>query len=177
MAKAPRSLAGKVVAITGGARGIGRATAAALIAQGARVAIGDIDAPLAEQTASELGSGTVGLALDVTDRASFDGFLTEVESRIGPYPRNTCPHCMAVDIAWVTATGEGTLYSYTVIHRPPPGVDCTVPYAVGLVDLVEGVRLMVQLGIHQPRIGQPVRVEFRERNDGLPIPYCLEARL
>ena len=84
MAKAARSLAGKVVAITGGARGIGRATAAALIAQGARVAIGDIDAPLAEQTASELGSGTVGLALDVTDRDGFDAFLTEVENRLGP---------------------------------------------------------------------------------------------
>jgi NAD(P)-dependent dehydrogenase (short-subunit alcohol dehydrogenase family) len=84
MAKAPRSLAGKVVAITGGARGIGRATAAALIAQGARIAIGDIDAPLAEQTASELGSGTVGLPLDVTNRESFDGFLTEVENRLGP---------------------------------------------------------------------------------------------
>ena len=84
MAKAPRSLAGKVVAITGGARGIGQATAAALIAQGARVAIGDIDAPLAEQTASALGSGTVGLPLDVTNRESFDGFLTEVENRLGP---------------------------------------------------------------------------------------------
>jgi NAD(P)-dependent dehydrogenase (short-subunit alcohol dehydrogenase family) len=84
MAKAPRSLAGKVVAITGGARGIGRATATALIAQGARVAIGDIDAPLAEQTASELGSGTVGLPLDVTNRESFDGFLKEVETRLGP---------------------------------------------------------------------------------------------
>jgi NAD(P)-dependent dehydrogenase (short-subunit alcohol dehydrogenase family) len=84
MAKAPRSLAGKVVAITGGARGIGRATATALIAQGARVGIGDIDAPLAEQTASELGSGTVGLPLDVTSRESFNDFLTEVESRIGP---------------------------------------------------------------------------------------------
>ena len=84
MAKAPRSLAGKVVVITGGARGIGRATAAALIAQGARVAIGDIDAPLAEHTASELGSGTLGLALDVTDHAGFDAFLTEVESRMGP---------------------------------------------------------------------------------------------
>jgi len=84
MAKAPRSLAGKVVAITGGARGIGRATAAALIAQGARVAIGDIDAPLAEKTASELGSGTLGLSLDVTSRESFDAFLTEVENRVGP---------------------------------------------------------------------------------------------
>jgi NAD(P)-dependent dehydrogenase (short-subunit alcohol dehydrogenase family) len=82
--KAPRSVAGWVVAITGGARGIGRATAQALIAQGARVAIGDIDAPLAQRTAQELGAGTIGLALDVTDRASFDAFLTEVEHRLGP---------------------------------------------------------------------------------------------
>ncbi len=84
MAKVPRSLTGQVVAITGGARGIGRATASALIAQGARVAIGDIDVALAERTATELGSGTVGLALDVTDHTSFDSFLTEVESRLGP---------------------------------------------------------------------------------------------
>lgn len=84
MAKAPRSLAGKTVAITGAARGIGRATAAALITHGARVAIGDIDASLAERTAQELGSGTVGLRLDVTDRGSFASFLDEVESRLGP---------------------------------------------------------------------------------------------
>jgi NADP-dependent 3-hydroxy acid dehydrogenase YdfG len=84
MAKAPRSLAGEVVAITGGARGIGRATATALIAQGARVAIGDIDAALAERTAQELGSGTVGLPLDVTNRTSFATFLDEVENRLGP---------------------------------------------------------------------------------------------
>ena len=84
MAKTLRPLGGKVAAITGGARGIGRATATALIAQGVRVAIGDIDAALAEQTAAELGSGTVGLPLDVTNRESFDAFLTEVESRLGP---------------------------------------------------------------------------------------------
>lgn len=84
MAKAPRSLAGQVVAITGGGRGIGRATAAALIAQGARVAIGDIDVPLVERTARELDAGTVGLSLDVTDRASFTAFLDEVENRLGP---------------------------------------------------------------------------------------------
>ncbi len=82
--KPPQAIVGRVVAITGGARGIGRATAQALIAQGARVAIGDIDAPLAQRTAQELGAGTLGLALDVTDRASFEGFLTEVEAQLGP---------------------------------------------------------------------------------------------
>ena len=84
MARTPRSLAGQVVAITGGGRGIGRATAAALLAHGARVAIGDIEADLAERTAAELGGGALGLSLDVTDRASFAAFLDQVEARLGP---------------------------------------------------------------------------------------------
>jgi len=84
MPKKLRSLGGQVVAISGGGRGIGRATGAALIAKGAKVAIGDVDAPLAEQTAAQLGSGAIGLPLDVTDKASFTGFLDEVESRLGP---------------------------------------------------------------------------------------------
>jgi short-subunit dehydrogenase len=84
MATKPRSLTGKVVAITGGARGIGRATAAALVRRDAKVAIGDIDVELAERTAADLGGGTVALALDVTDRASFERFLDEAEQRLGP---------------------------------------------------------------------------------------------
>lgn len=84
MAKQPRSLAGKVVAITGGARGIGRATAAALTRKGAKVAIGDLDLALTEQAARELGAGVVGLQLDVTDRASFTRFLEQVEQQLGP---------------------------------------------------------------------------------------------
>jgi NAD(P)-dependent dehydrogenase (short-subunit alcohol dehydrogenase family) len=84
MAKTPRSLVGKVVAITGGARGIGRATAAALIAQGAKVAIGDIDQQLVRQTAQELGHGTFGSALDVTERTSFEAFLDHAERELGP---------------------------------------------------------------------------------------------
>ncbi len=84
MAKQRRSLSGKVVAITGGARGIGRATAAALVRKGCRVAIGDLDLALAEKTAGELGGGTVALPLDVTDRSSFAGFLDEAERQLGP---------------------------------------------------------------------------------------------
>ncbi len=84
MAKASRPLVGEVVAITGGARGIGRATAAALIAQGAKVAIGDLDSALAAHTAQELGHGTVGLPLDVTNQSSFENFLEQVERELGP---------------------------------------------------------------------------------------------
>jgi len=83
MAKQRRSLDGRVVAITGGARGIGKATAEALVRRGARVAIGDIDLALAEQTAAGLGGGSVALALDVSDRASFETFLDEAERQLG----------------------------------------------------------------------------------------------
>jgi NADP-dependent 3-hydroxy acid dehydrogenase YdfG len=83
MAAQARSLTGTVIAITGGARGIGKATAAALVRKGARVAIGDLDRELAEQTAAELGGETLALELDVTRRESFEGFLDQVEERLG----------------------------------------------------------------------------------------------
>ncbi len=84
MAKQRRSLSGKVVAITGGARGIGKATAAALVHKGCRVAIGDLDVAVAEETAGALGGGVVALQLDVTDRSSFTAFVDEAERQLGP---------------------------------------------------------------------------------------------
>jgi NAD(P)-dependent dehydrogenase (short-subunit alcohol dehydrogenase family) len=84
MAKERRQLSGKVVAITGAARGIGKATAKALVGKGCRVAIGDLEVELAEKTAAELGGGTVALSLDVTDRGSFERFLDEAERQLGP---------------------------------------------------------------------------------------------
>jgi NAD(P)-dependent dehydrogenase (short-subunit alcohol dehydrogenase family) len=82
--KERRSLGGKVVAITGGARGIGKSTATALVRKGCRVAIGDLDLALAEETAAGLGGGTVALPLDVTDRSSFAAFLDAAERELGP---------------------------------------------------------------------------------------------
>jgi len=81
---AQRPIADRVVAITGGARGIGHATAALLAARGARVAIGDLDGALAEQAAAEIGHGAIGLGLDVRDPAGFAAFLTSAEERFGP---------------------------------------------------------------------------------------------
>ena len=75
------SLPGKVVAITGGARGIGEATARALAAAGAKVAVGDLDAELAGTSAQSYGG--LGLPLDVTSQESFAGFLDKVQAEFG----------------------------------------------------------------------------------------------
>ncbi len=84
MPNEPINLSGRIVAITGGARGIGAATAQAFSRAGAKVAIGDLDAGLAQQTASSLPAGGAGFELDVTDRASFERFITDAEAALGP---------------------------------------------------------------------------------------------
>ncbi|MDQ1724514.1 MAG: hypothetical protein QOG52_1542, partial [Frankiaceae bacterium] len=61
MARSPRPLDGRVVAITGSGRGIGRATAQACARAGMKVAVGDLDLPAAQLTAAELGHGAIAL--------------------------------------------------------------------------------------------------------------------
>ncbi|TCJ95268.1 SDR family oxidoreductase [Nocardia alba] len=78
------SITGLVVAVTGGARGIGGEIAAQLAQAGARVAIGDIDGEAARATAARLGARVVGLRLDVAERESFATFLAAVEREWGP---------------------------------------------------------------------------------------------
>lgn len=88
MARTPKypsiELNGATVAITGAARGIGRATAAAFLAAGASVVIGDRDITVAEQTATALGSRCRAVALDVASRSDFEAFADAAEEAFGP---------------------------------------------------------------------------------------------
>jgi NADP-dependent 3-hydroxy acid dehydrogenase YdfG len=79
----PRVLSGQVAAITGGARGIGRETARAFVAQGMKVAIGDLDLAAAQAAAQELGPDVAAFELNVTDKASVEAFVDAAEAQLG----------------------------------------------------------------------------------------------
>jgi NADP-dependent 3-hydroxy acid dehydrogenase YdfG len=77
------NIGGKTIAITGAARGIGHATAKALLARGARVVIGDRDVSALESAVAGLGDRVAGHPLDVTNRESFSNFLAEARGESG----------------------------------------------------------------------------------------------
>lgn len=76
-------LSGKRALITGAARGIGLEFARAYLAEGAQVAICDINIDAATAAAGDLGQGAIAVRLDVTDQTSIDGCVAEVEDAFG----------------------------------------------------------------------------------------------
>ncbi len=84
MAKSPTIITGRVAAITGAGRGIGRETARAFVREGMKVAIGDLDLAAAQEVAAELGDRAVALPVDVTRHESVEAFLDAAEEQLGP---------------------------------------------------------------------------------------------
>lgn len=84
MPQSETPLSGVPVAVTGGARGIGRAIAERFASAGARVTIGDVDADEARAVADTIGGDAIATALDVTDTAAFAAFLDASEEAHGP---------------------------------------------------------------------------------------------
>ncbi|HEY2398277.1 MAG TPA: short-chain dehydrogenase/reductase [Solirubrobacteraceae bacterium] len=77
-------LSGKVALVTGAARGIGLATASALVSRGASVAVLDLDADASASAASQLhDSRAIGLAADVSDRSAMQRAVAAVAERFG----------------------------------------------------------------------------------------------
>lgn len=60
-------------------------------------------------------------------------------------PRPVCPHCWSTDISWEPLSAQGTLYSWTRIYAAPSVFAKEAPYAVGIVDLDEGIRVACRL--------------------------------
>jgi NADP-dependent 3-hydroxy acid dehydrogenase YdfG len=157
MAKEPRSLSGKVVAITGGARGIGKATATALAREGAKVAIGDLDRQLGDQTAAELGTEAIGLELDVTSRDSFANFLDQVSERLGPLD-------VLINNAGIMPIGEFAAETDATAHRM---VD------INLHGVIYGTKLAIG-PMTTRRSGHIVNIASQAGKVGLPggATYC-----
>ena len=86
------------------------------------------------------------------------------------YPRMACPHCGSTALAWVRATGRGTVHSFTVIRQQgiPPFKE-QVPFVVALVDLEEpGARFIAQMPELAPDdalIGLAVHAVFRPASE------------
>ncbi|KPP87923.1 MAG: D-sorbitol dehydrogenase SmoS [Rhodobacteraceae bacterium HLUCCA08] len=78
-----KRLEGKSALITGSARGIGKTFARAYLAEGASVAIADINLQAARATAQELGDGAYPVDMDVTDQASIDAAMAAVVRQAG----------------------------------------------------------------------------------------------
>lgn len=88
------------------------------------------------------------------------------------YPRAVCPHCFSERTDWQPATGQGTVYSFTVMRRVP------VPYALAYVTLAEGPTMLtniVDADLDALYIGQPVRVAFVAADNGLAVPMFTPA--
>jgi uncharacterized OB-fold protein len=104
------------------------------------------------------------------DAASDKKFLLPHCSACGKthwYPRAICPHCFADCTEWVEASGDGTIYSYSVMRRVPE------PYAIAYVTLAEGPTMltnMVGCDFDLLRIGQAVRLHWVATEGGPPVP-------
>ncbi len=90
------------------------------------------------------------------------------------WPRALCPNCSSFDLEWFDASGEGSVYSYTVVHQSPGRRwGEATPYVLAYVELDEGPRLMTNIVGCDPAtvaIDQRVRVVFDDTGEGNALP-------
>ncbi len=89
-------------------------------------------------------------------------------------PREICSACLGRQAEWVTASGRGRVVSFNVMHQVyHPGFAAEVPYAVALVELEDGGRMLtnvVDCSLDRLRIGLAVEVAFERRSADVTLP-------
>ena len=92
------------------------------------------------------------------------------------YPRGVCSHCLSSDLEWSEASGQGTVYSYSVNHRAPhPGFADNLPFVLAIVELEEGPRMMTNIVDCEQTpdtlvLDMPLEVTFERQNDDITLP-------
>lgn len=86
-------------------------------------------------------------------------------------PQLLCTRCLSEDFTWEEASGEGVIYSFTIVHRPPlPAF--TAPYVLAVVQLAEGPLMLTRLVDCEGsalNIGDAVRVAFTRLDDEINL--------
>jgi len=80
-------------------------------------------------------------------------------------PRLICDSCQSREFETVTLNREGKLKTYTIIHVAPSQFVDQAPYAIGVVELKDGVSILSQIvdcEFDELKIDMPVRLEFRK---------------
>jgi len=92
-------------------------------------------------------------------------------------PQPACRACLSEDLEWAVSSGRGTVYSFSVVHRPPqPAFEA--PYVVAIVELDEGWSMLTNLVDCAPdavAIDMPVEVVFRPMSEEITLP-CFRPR-
>jgi uncharacterized OB-fold protein len=80
------------------------------------------------------------------------------------YPRHHCPVCGGNSVSWLTASGQGLIYSFTIVRKGPGPYTEIGPYVLAYVELDEGVRVLSNItdvaDIQALEIGMPVEAVF-----------------
>jgi hypothetical protein len=93
-------------------------------------------------------------------------------------PEPLCTSCQGQNLEWVDTTGRGTVYSYTVVHRPQRP-EFQVPYTVAIIEMEEGWHMLtnlVEIAPEDVEIGMKVEVVFEKRSEEITLPYFRPAR-
>jgi NAD(P)-dependent dehydrogenase (short-subunit alcohol dehydrogenase family) len=179
-------LTGKVALVTGGARGIGLATARALIARGASVAIVDLDGAALKSATAELGATrALGLAADVTDRSAMQRAVAQTVERFGGLDVLVANAGIASRVATFRATSPESFERVLDVNLI--GACRTVDAALGEIIRREGHVVLVssiyafmngvgavpyamsKAAVEQ--LGRALRVELRQHGAGASVAY------
>ena len=83
-------------------------------------------------------------------------------------PRNLCRECWSRNLEWVPLAPHGRLYSFTRVHVVPGAFSADAPYAIGIVDLADGVRLMCRMmgEVSAAHLDGPAQMALLRYDDG-----------